>query len=88
MARYTRKSYKRSANSRSGSRGRSYSRSYSRSAARGGVRRAASGRAQRVEVVLRHVMQGPGGDPGYMPGVPGTVGIANVPKATKPKKTF
>lgn len=36
---------------------------------------------QRLEIV--HVM-GPGGQPGgYMPGVPGTIGVANVPPEKK-----
>lgn len=68
--------------------GRSYGGGYSRPAPRRSVSRSYSGRPQRVEVILRHVgVTGNMNDPGYLPGVPGTVGIANVP-ATKKGKTF
>lgn len=63
--------------------GRSYSGRYGRPAARRSLSRASARRPQRVEVVLRHVMAAAGGDPGYMPGVPGLVGVANAPKPKK-----
>lgn len=87
MARYTRKQSTRRYAAPRRSSARSYGRSYQRSAPRGGVRRASSGRAQRVEVVLRHVMQPSDAPAGYVPGVPGLVGVANVPPVKK-GKTF
>lgn len=80
MARYS----KRRSNRR-GSARRSFSSGYGQSRPRAAVRRAAPRSVQRLEIVHRYVSdQGPAG---YAPGVPGMVGVANVP-APKKGKTF